>query len=74
MATAKEESGQPASDSIAAYAVNMANATREWPIRGVWKRWEPAGREGDSVGLTQVELDSSDFAAIAMYFSIKAVK
>jgi len=51
----------------------MANAMREWPIRGVWKRWEPAGREGDSVGLTQVELDSSDFAAIAKYFSLRPI-
>lgn len=74
MATAKEESGKSASDSFAAYAVNTANATREWCIRGVWKRWEPAGREGDSLGLTQVELDSSDFAMVAKYFSLRPIK
>lgn len=74
MATAKEESGKSASDSIAAFAVNRANTPREFKIRGSWKRWEPAGREGDAVGLTQAELDSGDFASVAKYFATRAVK
>ena len=73
MATAEKESGKPDTDSIAAIAVNRANTPREWKIRGSWKRWEPAGREGDSVGLTKAELDSGDFASVAKYFAIKAV-
>lgn len=74
MATAKEEPGKSGADSIAAYAVNRANTPREWKIRGSWKRWEPAGRDGDSVGLTQAELDSGDFASVAKYFAIRTVK
>lgn len=74
MATVAKESGKPDGDNYAAYAVNRANVTREWKIRGSWKRWEPAGRDGDSVGLTQAELDSGDFASVAKYFSIRAVK
>ena len=74
MATAKEEPGKSGTDSIAAIAVNRANTPREWKIRGNWKRWEPAGRDGDSVGLTQAELDSGDFASVAKYFSLKAVE
>ena len=74
MATDKNESGKSDINGIAAYAVNMANAPREFCILQSWKRWEPAGRDGDSVGLTQAELDSADFAMFAKYFSIRPIK
>lgn len=52
--------------------MNRANQPREFKIRGKWHRWQPAGKDGDTVGLTQKELDSTDFASVKKYFSVRS--
>jgi len=42
---------------------NFANQPREFLVRGRWIRWEPVGREGSTVIMTEEEVNSPDFKA-----------
>jgi hypothetical protein len=78
VASKKNESGRKPSGSKGVSAItgtfrvtNTANQPREFKLSGQWYRWEPRGRAGDSLSLSEGIVKKSDFNAVSHYFAVQ---